>query len=115
MLAAITKFKDMSRGPVNANGSNSQCCRTVMICCGSGSDLGKLLVPVPLRIQTFRHSLPKTKTNCTKTCRFNVQLIYQKVWPLNFDFLTYFIAFKLDPDRIRFRNRLRYGKKLRFL
>ncbi len=51
-----------------------QCCRTVMVCCGSG--------------------FPKQK-NCTKSCLFNGQKQHfsPESWPLIFDFFTFLIKF----------------------
>jgi hypothetical protein len=49
-----------------------------MICCGSGSDFGKCLVPDAFSISEAAY--------------------FPESWPLNFDFLTFFINFIVDPD-----------------
>jgi hypothetical protein len=55
-----------------------------MLCCGSGSEFGKVLVPAPAPIpdpDKISHSFPITKI-------FHKTLPFQS-WPLIYDFLTY--------------------------
>jgi hypothetical protein len=74
--------------------SHNQCCRTVMIYCGSGSDFGKLLVPVP-DPNNIWHSFPNKK-NWHKILPFQCQKqqhYFPESWPPSFDLLTFFIPF----------------------
>jgi hypothetical protein len=69
-----------------------------MIYCRSGSDFGKVLVRLRIRIQAIYSSFPTT--NCTKSCLFTVisRTISQKVG-FSFLSLTFIkLNFMLDPD-----------------
>ncbi len=68
---------------------SQQCCGTVNICCGSGSDFGKVLVPVP-DPDNIEHSFPTTK-NLHKVLPLQCQnqLYFPESCPLMFDFLTF--------------------------
>jgi hypothetical protein len=67
-----------------------QGCGTVMICCGSGSDFGIVLVPVPFRfcIRTIFSTVFQQPKNVYKIL-VRISIIFQKIG-LIFDFSTFF-------------------------
>jgi hypothetical protein len=76
--------------------------KTVLICCESVSDFGKVLVLVLARVpdpDNIKHNFQQQNI-CTKSCLFNVRssIISQKVG-LSFLYFVTFLHFILDPDR----------------
>jgi hypothetical protein len=74
-----------------------QCCGTVMICCGSDSDFGKVLVPVPDpdNIEQFSEKTKKIPKILPFQCQ--KQLISQKVG-LSFFIFDFFIILHPYPN-----------------
>ncbi len=100
-----------------------QCCGTIMICCGSGSYLRKVLVPAPVPVPDPDY-LAQFSTTKISILPLLDQHCFPESWPLIFYFLTFALHFMMDPGSnpalepdpeymIQFR--FSYGKKLRFL
>ncbi len=76
----------------------SQCCGTLIICCGSCSDLVKVLVPVP-DPDNIKAKFSKNKKKLQRILHFQCpkKLTSQKVG-LILDFFTSLLHFMLDPN-----------------
>jgi hypothetical protein len=69
-----------------------QCCGTVLICCRSGSDFGKILVPVP-DPDKFSSFLKAIKIAQNLAFLMPEAAYFPESWPLILDFLTFFLIF----------------------
>jgi hypothetical protein len=81
-----------------------------MICCGSGYDYRKVLIPVPVPApapapvpapdpSNIHHSFPKTKNFAQNlTFLMSEAAYFSESWPLIFNFFTFLLHSMLDPD-----------------
>ncbi len=81
-----------------------QCCGTLKICCGSGSDFEKVMVPVLVPdLDNILHSFPTTKKLCLS---MSEAALFPRKMAFHFRFFDFFYSI-LCWIRIRCRNRIR--------
>ncbi len=85
-----------------------------MICCGSGSDFGKVLVPVPDPDPDII-TVSQKQNNCAKSCLFNVRNSFPpEILPLIFVFSLFYYILCWIRIQIQFRHRIRNRTAFRF-